>query len=934
MFNGILFQQSLQDLVKGIRAHRRDEEEYIRSKVAEIAEECRGADMAKKTTAVLKLTHLQMMGHSVGFASFHIVEVMSSPVFASKRIGYLAAAQSFSPTTDVLLLTTNQFKKDLTNGKLQDCSQALTCLAKLVTEDLGRDLEHDVSLLLNSPRPYIRKKALLVLFRLIMVHPDTLPVVSQRFKDRLVDSDPGVVCAAVTVTCELARASPKSFLSLAPLLYQLLTNKESNNWMLIKIVKLMGVLTPLEPRLGKKLVEPLTTLMRTTRAKSLLYECCSTVTSGLMAHPEAVELCAQRLGEFMDESDQNLKYLGLLSMKKLIQAHPHLALEHRDNILDCLDDEDIGIRMRALELVSEFITKRTLRDISRILLKKLRKASAEGFSTDAVILNGQRETFSDSTSAYMPVTDQEAPYRQSLARQLLKAGEYKRSAQTAKSGYDMLLTGDDFAWYTTAILGGLAEIPLLSNEIRNKIGDQLLELTSRVEALRPISVKVALSLLSARRKMSAVRAIVDQKETVSAEDMLGVEENGEPKNATESDTQINGISKNPDQPIGACSQSSDEALLPPTLAASNAWVVGEYSELIEDPVAAAEILISFPRKGLDSADQVRILTAAMKVYASCHEDDASRLHNVIRRFVDSLVDNQFAEVQERAWIFKTLLTACVEGSGNPLAALFEGKLIPVDYRAQSKIPVGGGLDLNQPLLDTGSDSLFTHLLKTIETKVDDGDGGDDDNLFREAVFANSTLSFSGVQMGSSNSASGHGPLLAGLPEAVDRGNNPYYLGATSRSNTDAKTQQDQLSMTESKSPQQFKYDIPQLSTEAAAVLAEESPSGLKLSDDERELLQSEVKPADERLEAAFKGAFDGTNSKETGKDGKRKKKKKKKSKKDRDSASHKGRDGKEPAVEVSLIDFEDASATSSSREEAPSSFVCRAISLEVLTWLD
>lgn len=860
-----------------------------------------------------------MMGHSVGFASFHIVEVMSCPSFASKRIGYLAAAQSFSPTTDVLLLTTNQFKKDLTNGKLQDCSQALTCLGKLVTEDLGRDLEHDVSLLLNSPRPYIRKKALLVLFRLIMVHPDTLPVVSQRFKDRLVDSDPGVVCAAVTVTCELARASPKSFLSLAPLLYQLLTNKESNNWMLIKIVKLMGVLTPLEPRLGKKLVEPLTTLMRTTRAKSLLYECCSTVTSGLMAHPEAVELCAQRLGEFMDESDQNLKYLGLLSMRKLIQAHPHLALEHRDNILDCLDDEDIGIRMRALELVSEFITKRTLRDISRILLKKLRKASAEGFSTDAISLNGQREAFSGSASAYMPVTDQEAPYRQSLARQLLKAGEYKRSAQAAKSGYDMLLTGDDFAWYTTAILGGLAEIPLLSNEIRNKIGDQLLELTSRVEALRPISVKVALSLLSARRTMPAVRATVDQKETVSAEDMLGVEENEEPKNATESDTQINGISKNPDQLIGACSQSSEEALLPPTLVASNAWVVGEYSELIEDPVAAAEILISFPRKGLDSPDQVRILTAAMKIYASCHGDDASRLHDLVRRFVDSLVDNQFAEVQERAWLFKTLLTANAEGSGNSLAALFEGKLIPVDYRAQSKIPVGGGLDLNQPLLDTGSDSLFTHLLKTIESKVEDGDAGDDDdNLFREAVFANSTLSFSGVQMGSSNSASSHGALLAGLPEAVDRGNSPYYLGATSRSKTNAKTQPDQHSMTESESAQQFKYDIPQLSTEAAAVLAEESPSGLKLSDDERELLQSEVKPVNERLEAAFEGAFDGTNSKETGKDGKRKKKKKKKSKKDHGSASHKGRDGKEPAVEVSLIDFEDAPATSSSREEAVS----------------
>lgn len=58
MFNGVLFQQSLQDLVKGIRAHRRDEDDYIRSKVAEIGEECRSSDMAKKTTAILKLTHV------------------------------------------------------------------------------------------------------------------------------------------------------------------------------------------------------------------------------------------------------------------------------------------------------------------------------------------------------------------------------------------------------------------------------------------------------------------------------------------------------------------------------------------------------------------------------------------------------------------------------------------------------------------------------------------------------------------------------------------------------------------------------------------------------------------------------------------------------------------------------------------------------------
>lgn len=47
-----------------------------------------------------------------------------------------------------------------------------------------------------------------------------------------------VVSAAVNVICELARRNPKNYLSLAPQLFKLLTTS-SNNWMLIKIIKLV-----------------------------------------------------------------------------------------------------------------------------------------------------------------------------------------------------------------------------------------------------------------------------------------------------------------------------------------------------------------------------------------------------------------------------------------------------------------------------------------------------------------------------------------------------------------------------------------------------------------------------------------------------------------------------------------------------------------------
>lgn len=51
------------------------------------------------------------MGYSMSWASFPIVEVMSSPRVHLKSVGYLAAAQSFTPDTDVLMLITNSLKK-------------------------------------------------------------------------------------------------------------------------------------------------------------------------------------------------------------------------------------------------------------------------------------------------------------------------------------------------------------------------------------------------------------------------------------------------------------------------------------------------------------------------------------------------------------------------------------------------------------------------------------------------------------------------------------------------------------------------------------------------------------------------------------------------------------------------------------------------------
>ena len=193
-----------------------------------------------------------------------------------KRLGYWAASQSFNADTDVLMLSTNLIKKDILKGSEFEASAALGGLSCFMTPDLARDLTDDVISLMSSTRPHVRKRATLITYKLFYHYPEAMRAAMPRLKEKLEDKDPGVQSAAVNVICELARKNPKNYLLLSPILMRLMT-KSSNNWVLIKIIKLFGCLIPHEPRLGKKIEENLKTLINNTSAMSLLYECINTL---------------------------------------------------------------------------------------------------------------------------------------------------------------------------------------------------------------------------------------------------------------------------------------------------------------------------------------------------------------------------------------------------------------------------------------------------------------------------------------------------------------------------------------------------------------------------------------------------------------------------------------------------------------------------------
>ncbi|KAF7784263.1 hypothetical protein Agabi119p4_428 [Agaricus bisporus var. burnettii] len=475
-----MWERTLQDLIRGLRANKKDESKFIGKAVDEIRQEIKSDDMELKAGAVLKLTYLDMMGYDMSWASFHVIEAMSSPKFHLKSVSYLAAAQSFTEDTDVLMLTTNLLKKDLSSSPA-DVALTLNGLSAIITSDLARDLVPELVAMLNHSRARIRKRAVLVMHKILDKYPEASSHVRPRLIEKLEDTDPSVVAAAVNVVCELARRRPQEYLSLAPRVFHLLTNS-TNNWMLIKIVKLFGSLSPYEPRLVKKLQPPITELISTTPAISLLYECVHTcIIGGMLQGPSGdalAKLCVSKLATFIQDTDQNLKYIALLAMVKIVPSHPYLVAEYQDTILASVNDPDISIRMRALDLVTAMVNRDNLQSIVQQLLSHLLP------DTVSTLPSASQSLSQHPGNPFIQITSpsQSSSYRLVLSQRILSI--------CSRSLYENVT---NFEWYLS-VLVDLAHIANVN--IGAEIRDQLVDVAGRVRAARRYAAQLMYSVLT------------------------------------------------------------------------------------------------------------------------------------------------------------------------------------------------------------------------------------------------------------------------------------------------------------------------------------------------------------------------------------------------------------------------------------------------------
>lgn len=503
---------------------------------------------------------------------------------------------------------------------MYDAGVSLSGFACFVTTDLARDLANDVMSLLVSTKPYIRKRAVLLMYKIFLKFPEALRPAFPRLKEKLEDGEPGVQSAAVNVICELARKNPKNYLSLAPLFFKLMTSS-TNNWMLIKIIKLFGALCPLEPRLGKKLLEPLTNLIHSTSAMSLLYECINTVISGLPQHNASIQLCVSKLRILIEDSDQNLKYLGLLAMSKILTVNAKAVQVHKDIVLQCLDDKDESIRLRALDLIVGMVSKKNIMDIIKKLMEQIDKADSQTYCDELL----------------------------SKIIQICSINDYHYVT--------------NFEWYIDVLIQ-LTRVE--GTRLGKQLASQMMDVTIRVKAIRPYAVQ-CLSLL------------LDNSELMSGQ-----------------------MEKN-----RVC-----EVLY------AAAWISGEFSEHLPDIHSTLEAMLQAKVTSLPGHIQAVYVQNIAKLYAKIlaseaeeeEDDEKTSVGEMLIEKLPVFVQSADLEVQERASCILQLIKYVLKLQGKGVActkevsSLFRGELNPVAAKAQKKVQIPEGLDLDKWINDPPSES--------------------------------------------------------------------------------------------------------------------------------------------------------------------------------------------------------------------------------------
>ena len=425
---------------------------------------------------------------------------------------------------------------------------------------------------------------------------------------------------------------------------------------------------------------------------------------------------------FADHQSTDLslvKYVALLAFQEIVHAHPYIVSMHQDVILSCLDDADISIRFRALDLIVSMVDSSNLVAIVGKLMRQLRSSpvavNTSGAADDRSPRDGILPTADfdeENPEESLRPAEQNSPQPFALPEDYRVAVSERILEMCSRCTYANI---SDFSWYIDTLVqlvflapvstgASLEEDSVMGDgsdsvrdtDVTRSIGLELQNVAVRVRDVRPEVTKAAESLIAGRRNPSSVTSGVNSK------GYLG----------------------------------------------SVSWLIGEYAGYLNDPDGTLSNLLHFTTAILPADILTIHLQAIPKVFLATLErrpgewnsEQKTMTSLLVARIVqslDTLTSHPNLEVQERAVELAELMKLVADavsaqsdstdqagGKQMPLImsqvvpSLFKGlELNPVAPAAQKKVPLPDGLDLDQPI----NDSLSSLLQSAAVILADDRD---------------------------------------------------------------------------------------------------------------------------------------------------------------------------------------------------------------------
>ncbi|KAK8199240.1 DNA II binding protein 1 [Phyllosticta capitalensis] len=398
---------SLKQFIRNVRAAKTiaDERAVVQKESAAIRASFReeSHDSNVRRNNVAKLLYLFTLGERTHFGQIECLKLLASPRFADKRLGYLGTMLLLDENQEVLTLVTNSLKNDLNHQNQFIVGLALCTLGNIASIEMSRDLFPEVEQILSSANPYIRRKAAICAMRICKKVPDLQEHFFEKAKLLLADRNHGVLICGLTLVTSLCEADEEEddelgviemFKPLTPQLVKMLKSLSSSGYapehdvngitdpfLQVKILRLLRVFGRGDAQTSEQINDILAQVATNTDStknvgNSILYEAVLTILD-IEADSGLRVLGVNILGKFLANRDNNIRYVALNTLIKVVAVEPNAVQRHRNTILDCLRDPDISIRRRALDLSFTLINESNVRVLIRELLSFLEVADNE-----------------------------------------------------------------------------------------------------------------------------------------------------------------------------------------------------------------------------------------------------------------------------------------------------------------------------------------------------------------------------------------------------------------------------------------------------------------------------------------------------------------------------------------------------------------------------